>query len=185
MQETVNYITLDVNDSWDKIAAKIGEGLNSKDLNATTLQEFLESEVVIEHKKKIEDLETVIRKKQDNFYNDQDKLYDIKDRLETQLETEIAKRTYLDLDTFYYYKAEIPGHHYEDEFIIKLIEDAANSCTYVKWVSRYDDSDYSALMRVVICSKRTLMNELEKCTVISKEEARKKIFDMLRLSDLD
>ena len=108
MQERLDYITLDVNDSWDKIAATIGEGLNSRDLSATTLQEFLESEVVIEHKKKIEDLEIVIRKKQDNFYNDQDKLYDIKDRLETQLQTEIAKRTYLDLDTFYYYKAEVP-----------------------------------------------------------------------------
>lgn len=185
MEDKLEYISLNVNDSWEDIARKIGEGLSSQNLNATTLQEFLESEVVVEHKKKIEALDSVIQERQDAFYDSQEKLYNLKDNLDTQLETEIAKRTCLDLNTFYYYKADMPRHHYEDKFVLKVIEVAANSCTYVKWVARYDDSDYSAMMRVVSCSKRTLINELEKCIIISKEEARKRVFDMLRVSDLD
>lgn len=54
MEDKLEYITLNVNDSWEDIARKIGEGLNSRNLSTTTLQEFLESEVVVEHKKKID-----------------------------------------------------------------------------------------------------------------------------------
>ena len=38
MEDKLEYITLNVNDSWEDIARKIGEGLNSQNLNVLLYQ---------------------------------------------------------------------------------------------------------------------------------------------------
>ena len=38
MEDKLEYITLNVNDSWEDIARKIGEGLNSQNLNVILYQ---------------------------------------------------------------------------------------------------------------------------------------------------